>query len=503
MPPKGAQNVTEVSQPMLVRAAGAVMGAIKGASSGWFSPLNPLSPAAPPEVRGRQFDYPVGYNLSILPRSEPGQGGVDFGTLRAVADPVLGGFDLVRLAIETVKDRLSTQEGHVRGRDGTDGGDKARKIELALRRPDGIHTFRQWMRMVHEDLLVVDSPIVYLAPSIGGQRIPQVMDGALLKPLIALDGRSPSDPQPAYHQVIKGLPAVQYTRREVVCMPRNLRSNRTYGCSPVEQIITTINIALRRQVSQLEYYTAGSIPDMLASVPQGWDTKQIGEFQSYWDALMSGNTEERRRLRFVPGDMKPYECKSGQLKDEYDEWLARIVCYAFNLSPQALVKSMNRATAQTAQQTAQEEGLEPLKLWQKDFLDEVIEKAFDGEDLEWVYSDEEITDPLTKAQVTQIATGGKAWLTADEAREGYGYEPLTTEQKDELSPQPSPPTGKPGEQLDLPIDGADKGAEVEKLAKSSSAGRSLRLDRPRPQGCSPGCACHAGGGGRATRILAL
>jgi hypothetical protein len=57
------------------------------------------------------------------------------------------------------------------------------------------------------------------------------------------------------------------------------------------------------------------------------------------------------------------------LKDEFDEWLARIICYCFSLSPQALIKQMNRATAETAKQTAQEEGLEPLKLWFKDTVD--------------------------------------------------------------------------------------------------------------------------------------
>ena len=31
--------------------------------SGWFGPLTPLSPIAPPEVAGRQMDFPSGYNI--------------------------------------------------------------------------------------------------------------------------------------------------------------------------------------------------------------------------------------------------------------------------------------------------------------------------------------------------------------------------------------------------------------------------------------------------------
>jgi hypothetical protein len=56
----------------------------------WFGPSQPLAPMAPPEVAGRQFDYPVGYNLTVTPRAEEG---VSFAQLRALAD----GFDLLRL----------------------------------------------------------------------------------------------------------------------------------------------------------------------------------------------------------------------------------------------------------------------------------------------------------------------------------------------------------------------------------------------------------------------
>jgi hypothetical protein len=49
----------------------------------WFGPLDPITPLAPSEVAGRQWDYPAGYNLSTLSRPfEP----VTFSTLRNLAD---------------------------------------------------------------------------------------------------------------------------------------------------------------------------------------------------------------------------------------------------------------------------------------------------------------------------------------------------------------------------------------------------------------------------------
>jgi hypothetical protein len=43
------------------------------------------------------------------------------------------------------------------------------------------------------------------------------------------------------------VPAADFVADELLYLPRNLRSHRLYGFSPVEQIALTINIALRRE----------------------------------------------------------------------------------------------------------------------------------------------------------------------------------------------------------------------------------------------------------------
>jgi hypothetical protein len=48
--------------------------------------------------------------------------------------------------------------------------------------------------------------------------------------------------------------------RDIVYRPRNVRAHRVYGYSPVRQVLMTVNIALRRQLWQLDYFTEGSIP---------------------------------------------------------------------------------------------------------------------------------------------------------------------------------------------------------------------------------------------------
>lgn len=457
-------KATPIEPGIVSRVAGAIAGAIKGAADAWMGPGEPTPPVLQPkqqdDVRGRQFDYRVAANtFASRPRSED-QNRIDFGTLRALADPTQGGFDMLRIAIEKRKNQMAGQDWDIRGRDGSDGGDRAKNIKEALRKPDGINTFQRWQRMLHEDLLVIDAPCVYHGPSTLGHLVPEVMDGALLKPLLRVDGRTPLPPEPAYQQFIKGLPVVDYTLDEITYMPRNPRSYKIYGYSPVEHVLMTVDIALRRQLSQQEFYTAGSVPDMVFGTPDTWSTDQVAQLQEWWDSILSGNTEERRRARFVPGGVKPFPLKSEALKDEFDDWLARIICWCFDLSPQALSKAMNRATADTAKQSAQEEGLEPLKTHSKDFMDEILEKSFNAGDLEFVYVDEEIVDPEEKANVFSIALGrggGKPWMTADEVRAEYGKKPLTQAQKDELAPpvpvaapgdddpnKPVPPTEKLG-----------------------------------------------------------
>jgi hypothetical protein len=64
-------------------------------------------------------------------------------------------------------------------------------------------------------------------------------------------GRSPEPPDPAYQQVLHGVPAADFSSDELLYLPRNVRSHRLYGMSPVEQIALTINIALRRDAATL------------------------------------------------------------------------------------------------------------------------------------------------------------------------------------------------------------------------------------------------------------
>lgn len=429
----------------------------------WFGPLRPMVPLVPdvqkPSVEGRQFDYPVGYNLHTQPKQGAADG-VPFLALRALAD----GYDLLRLVIETRKDQLVKFAWTIKPRDPKAKADaRCKELEEFLLFPDQEHTWEEWLRALIEDMLVIDAATIYPRRTRGGDMYSlELIDGGTIKRVLDAQGRTPLPPETAYVQVLKGIPAVHYTRDELIYRARNVRTNRVYGYGPVEQILSTVDIALRRQESQRSYYTDGSTPDLLLSVPREWNADQIREFKMWWDSVLSGNVQSRRGTMFVPEGVTPVNTKEQVLKDQYDEWLARLVCYAFSVSPQALMAMMNRATAQTAQETAKEEGLHPLLSWVKNTINVALWSLWGYRDLTFDWDMETEVEPLEQAQIDEIHVRAKI-RTPDEVRARLGDDPLTDEEREKhwpTLPAITEPVGnappKPGEKKPKPALATDK-----------------------------------------------
>lgn len=424
----------------------------------WMSPGQPVAPQAQEEAKGRQFDFPVGVNTRYRPRD---QEAVSFEQMRALAD----GYDLLRLVIETRKDQLAKLKWTIGPRDEKKQSDKrCQDVIDFFQFPDGELDWDTWLRALLEDMLVCDAATVYPRPTLDGSLYAaELVDGATIKRVLDITGRTPAAPDPAYQQIIKGVPAVNYTRDELIYKPRNVRTNRVYGYSPVEQVIMTVNIAMRRQLHQLQYYTEGNVPEMLYGVPPEWNPDQVKKFQEYWDAMLEGNTAERRHAKFVPGGIKPIMTKEAALKDDYDEWLARIVCFAFSIDPNALVKQVNRATAESVRGAALSEGLIPMMKWVENLLNLLVWKYFGYQDLCFKWVEEDEASPLVQMQTLTGYVKEKV-ITKDEAREAIGKEPMTDEQRDELMP-PAPVMGEDG----LPADPNDPNAPPAKGKKEAPA----------------------------------
>ena len=117
------------------------------------------------------------------------------------------------------------------------------------------------------------------------------------------------------------------------------------------------------------------------------------------------------------------QTKEPELKNAFDDWLARVVCFAFSVSPGALVPQMNRATAQVQKAQAEEEGFAPILAWVKALVDEVLARDFDAADLEFAWTPTETIDPQAQEAMLSSYTS-RGILTLNEARAMLGRDPL-------------------------------------------------------------------------------
>ncbi|HEY3778761.1 MAG TPA: phage portal protein [Rhizomicrobium sp.] len=418
-------RVVAVPPGLIARAGQAVRYAITGvAPANWFGPMQPAKPMAPEGTGGRAFNYPVGYNLQFEPRHEEP---VSFEQLHALADNC----DLLRLVIETRKDQIEGQEWDIRPRkraDGTHPAPSAFAGEIAASKaffaePDRDHDLAGWLRMLAEELFVTDAASIWLRPDRKGRiNALEIIDGATIAPRIDAYGRTPEAPDVAYQQILHGVPAADFSRDQLIYLPRNRRPGHVYGYPPVEQVYLTANTLIRRATHQLAFYTDGNIGDGLIIAPPSMPDDKLPEWQNYWDSICAGNLKARRHGIWVAHGTDFRPLKPPQLTDPFDEFLARIICFAFSISPQPFVSMMNRATADTAHDAAIEEGLVPvLNYFRRLFR--ILFDRMGWNDIEMVAVDDRETDPKTAADIdaSDIAAGIR---TVNEVRAARGLAPM-------------------------------------------------------------------------------
>lgn len=436
--------------------------ALDGIQNVWFNPGQPLIPIA--QDATRQMDYPFGVNLRINPRQQPDEG-IGFPQLRNLADA----YDILRMVIETRKDQLATLDWKISPKDVLDESEemmaKCKEVQQLFEHPSvepTLNTWDNWLRAVLEDLFVLDAVAIYPRANLGGNRVVSLdlIDGATLKRIIDARGMTPLPPNPAYQQILHGMPAVDYSADKLLYWMRNVRTNRIYGYSPVEQIILTVNIALRKQMYTLNYYTEGNIPEAFCGVPDNWGMDQIKQFQLWWDAMMEGDLAQRRKMKFVPMDAsKMKETKDPNLKDDMDEWLTRVICFAFSVSPSPFIRELNRSTGQSNAEQARDEGLFPVMKWLKGKFNEIISEVLGIDDVEFEWQIKDDVDPKVQSEIDIAYVNAGILHPAEVRKERLGKEPLTAEQLATMSPDKGGTQQDPNKQS---FDDSDKKKEKEK-----------------------------------------
>src|ERR1700683_2804854 len=158
--PSGARFL---SLPQVLTPGGTQQIADIDSSSVPFSPLQPLQPFVVAPVRQAQLT--MGENLIWQPKGDEAYG---FWLLREFADTC----ELMRAVIDTLEDRLCNIEFEFRVKQ-EPGEPKAKyekrqandprlsKLAEMFKKPDGVWSWKKWLRMLIEDGLVIDAQCIY------------------------------------------------------------------------------------------------------------------------------------------------------------------------------------------------------------------------------------------------------------------------------------------------------------------------------------------------------
>jgi hypothetical protein len=319
-----------------------------------FGPGVPLQPLHPEILEPRRFDYPPGYNIAITPRTYETLG---FPLMRSLAEA----WDVFAIAIERNIDDFRELDWEIRptvvkgmsraqARKRADGlADKISDAQGFWQTPDQQHGWGGWVHGYLDELYKTDAACLYLRKTQGGDLYAvEWVSGSSVRPILDPSGRSPEPPEPAYQQVIRGLPWQDYARDlELDPSDRKLSYDRSillydpfwpkvaspYGNPPLMWLILTVQRALNRQVLDASLYAQGTTPFGFWKSPQDWTPHQINEFEEAWNTV-SATMEQRTRMRFMPGGAGAgFEPAFKEPTTEGEEWLLHLAYIALKRSP--------------------------------------------------------------------------------------------------------------------------------------------------------------------------
>jgi len=474
----------------------------------------PGIPLTPAEVRGeepRAYFPTVGYNLNYVPRSEfPWM--TPFEQLRNLAASSW----IVSTAVEDVKQQVLGMEWDIHSVDAKAAKrlqEPIARVKKFFKSPDRIHSFRSWCARLLDDALICDALTIYRQRTVLGEPYAlKPINGATIKPIVDAFGTPPEPPETAYQQIGYGRVETEFHRPyysreeldeairasrteparrpvELVYAPRTTRTYTPYGQGPVERVIILLNVALRRDVFYLAYYTEGNIPEAFWKCPENFTPAQIIDMQEKFEKLLAGEVGARRKLRFMaggPGAGLENPRGHDTWSKDFDEYLARGVCYAFNTSPLPLVQLMNRATGQMADAEESHSGLHPIREFLREIFTREIHEFLGEEELEFIWTEDKEADERLEME-RAVAYVDRAIYSIDEVRAKRGEEPTgiprywmtpsgplfvddVLADRNRVPVKPANPGAAPAHPLDVPLPPAAGGGSA--LGPAGGAGES-------------------------------
>lgn len=119
------------------------------------------------------------------------------------------------------------------------------------------------------------------------------------------------------------------------------------------------------------------------------------------------------------------------MADTFDDLHIRKICFAYGTSPQRLQRQMNRAAAEQAQESAEEEGTLPWLKWLKGTADYIIQVIMNHPEYEFAFDPFVETNRLKQMQADEIAVRYGLY-SINEIREQHGDDPRSEAEADQI-----------------------------------------------------------------------
>ena len=406
---------------------------LAGPQDSSMTPGVPQAPSRPQDIDPRRFDYQPGRNITPRPRAFEQY---NYATFRQLCRT----YDVARIAIEARKDEVRSWEWDIRVRPiagltredqrarAATFADKVARVKGFLMSPNQEDDWGTWITTYMHEVLVVDAPAIYRRPNKAGKPYAlEIIDGTTLALLIDYYGRTPAPPEPAFAQVIHGLPWIYFTTNEIDFHPYHQSIESPYGSPPIEWVIVAVNRALRRQSLDLSLFNQGTLPLQYYKVPETWGGDQLAALQKIFDSLLSGDDLARSRVRFVPGGTGTGpESMYPTPETDAKKWLMNVTAAAFGSTAQDLGfdptgSGLGGAGYGEAQRgSAERRGSKPTSSYLSGLVNRFIATWLGAPELEFVWRGIGQTEDLLKqAQIREIEWKTGAY-SGDEWREDVG-----------------------------------------------------------------------------------
>lgn len=382
------------------------------------------------------LDNPIFFATPASPKRKPLQI-LSVDDCRRIADA----YDIIRGPIEVLKRQVRTHPVYVAAIDPDDKSERTKKrikeAQTFFTTAGGNGKFGQprtnfeteWI----EDLLVTGVFAIYRERTNGGQLYRQTaIDSGTIRLRIDAYGFDETEP---YEQWIQGVPVRKFEAKELYYDGTNARTWNPYCISPIEWLFSPILAGIKADEWNTTWLTDGNAPgDDIFTLPEALTTDQISTYISIFDEVLSGNTRERRKVRFLPGGserLSPGTRREMEFQ-EFEMWLLRRCYSIFGVSPASagFAGDQYKTSQDAAHDNTADFGVGALIAKRKELYDDTL--------VQLGYPDLEVTDRLdvedfstVAATVEGLVAGGI--LTVNEARKRLGYEPIQEDDSQDMN----------------------------------------------------------------------